>query len=347
VPAVEASTGGAELVHAVRKQSSAPADADQLRDFKAIFCLSWARSWLISRRVASHFLTRAERFQTRRYIGLMVEGLFQPFPMPPGRRAQPWRHQPSFRRPRHFHPEHELNIVLRGQARMGIGGSVAQVGSGDVLLFHPGQDHVLLEGSPDLDLFVMALRPELAARRSEAFARVTSSGCHLPEPTRELLEQRLSALANVADNAAVEHHLLSLFVEMTEHLTLNHVLSRRALQELSSHPESSGSALASRLGVHPSVLSRRFHEDLQMTFVDYRAHQRAMAFVRLVDAGSSLTSAALEAGFGSYAQCHRVISKALGCQPQRYFAGERRRIDAARFEALPAARPGTRPRTAR
>jgi methylphosphotriester-DNA--protein-cysteine methyltransferase len=259
--------------------------------------------------------------------------------MLPGRRAQAWRHQPSFRRPRHFHPEHEINIVLRGQARIGVGGRVVQVGAGDVLLFHPGQDHVLLEGSPELDLFVAALRPELAARRSDALLRVASSGCHLPESARALLAQRLSALANVADNAAVEQQLLSLFVELAERLTMNHVLSRRALQAICSHPETAGSTLASRLGVHPSVLSRRFHEDLGMTFVDYRAHQRTMAFVRLVDAGSSLTSAALEAGFGSYAQCHRVISKALGCRPQRYFAGERRRIDAARFEPPLEARP--------
>jgi len=222
---------------------------------------------------------------------------------------------------------------------MGLGGSVVPIASGDVLLFHPGQDHVLLEGSPDLDLFVTALRPELAARESETLARVASGGCHLPDSARERLEQRLSSLANVADNAAVEHHLLSLFVEVAQCLTMNHVLSRRALQEICNHPEASGSALASRLGVHPSVLSRRFHEDLGMTFVDYRAHQRAMAFVRLVDAGSSLTRAALAAGFGSYAQCHRVISKVLGCTPQRYFAGERRQIDAARFEP-PAARPG-------
>jgi len=230
--------------------------------------------------------------------------------------------------------------VLRGRARIGLGGSVVHVAAGDVLLFHPGQDHVLLEGSPDLDLFVTALRPELAARGSHALTRVASSGCHLPEPALERLEQRLSGLASVADHAAVEHQLLSLFVEVAERLTMNHVLSRRALQEICSHPQTSGAALASRLGVHPSVLSRRFREDLGLTFVDYRAHQRTMAFVRLVDTGSSLTSAALEAGFGSYAQCHRVISKALGCRPQRYFAGERRRIDAARFEAPPAAGPG-------
>jgi len=273
----------------------------------------------------------------------MVESLFQPFPMLPGRRAQSWRHQPSFRRPRHFHPELEINVVLRGQARMGVGGDVVQIAPGDVLLFHPGQDHLLLEGSPDLDLFVAALRPELAARKSEALARVASMGCHLLEPELERLQQLLSGLASVLDNAAVEHHLLSLFVDLARRLTMNHVLSRRALQEICRHPEASGSALASRLGVHPSVLSRRFHEDLGMTFVDYRAHQRTMAFVRLVDAGRTLTSAALDAGFGSYAQCHRVISKALGCTPQRYFAGERRRIDAARFDPPPAARPGAPP----
>jgi AraC-like DNA-binding protein len=37
-------------------------------------------------------------------------------------------------------------------------------------------------------------------------------------------------------------------------------------------------------------------------------------------------SAALDADFGSYAQCHRVFRRALRCSPQQYFAGTRESI---------------------
>lgn len=52
-----------------------------------------------------------------------------------------------------------------------------------------------------------------------------------------------------------------------------------------------------------------------------------MRFIRLVDAGRSLTRAALEASFGSYAQCHRVFHQYLGCTPRVYFAAGRAEID--------------------
>jgi AraC-like DNA-binding protein len=261
----------------------------------------------------------------------MADGIFQPFPMLAGRRAQAWRHQPAFRRPRHFHPEPELNIVVRGSAAIGLGDQVLPLIQGDVLFFHPGQDHALLEASADLELFVVALRPELAARVCGALTHVASSGFRLPDSVwRESVEQ-LEGLTQIVDSHAVEHALSAVFSNVLSRVCKHHVLSRRALQAISGSPEATGTALAERLGVNPSALSRHFHDDLKLTFVEYRARLRAMAFVRLVDEGRTLTSAALGAGFGSYAQCHRVLSKSFGCAPQRYFGGERVRIDAARY----------------
>ena len=259
----------------------------------------------------------------------MAESLFQPFPMLPKRRAQAWRHQPTYRRPRHFHSEPELNVVCRGSALVGLGDSVVALGTGDVLLFHPGQDHVLLEGSIDLELWVVALRPDLAAKACETLARVASVPRQLEPSALAALDDELASLASVADANAVESRLALVFEQLQRRLSPNHVLSRLALEHVKEKPETAGAALAQRLGVDPSVLSRQFREDFAITFVSYRSRQRAMAFVRLVDSGKTLTRAAVEAGFGSYAQCHRVITQALGCSPQRYFAGERERIDRA------------------
>jgi len=246
-----------------------------------------------------------------------------------GRRAQAWRHQPAFRRPRHFHAEPELNVICRGSALIGLGYSVLRMGPGEVVLFHPGQDHVLLDATPDLQMWVVALRTDLAAQACDSLARAASVSCRLAPATLSDLEETLADLAGVNDASTLDVRLASLFNEAHAHLTANHVLSRRALQEVNANPKLQGSVLAQRLGVDQSVLSRHFHEDLAMTFVSYRARQRAMAFVQRVDSGLTLTRAAIEAGFGSYAQCHRVFTQALGCSPNRYFAGERQRIDNA------------------
>ena len=66
-----------------------------------------------------------------------------------------------------------------------------------------------------------------------------------------------------------------------------------------------------------------------MPLVELRSRLKLSEFVRLVDAGQSFTAAALQADFGSYAQCHRVFRRFTGCQPRAYFAGARAEIDLA------------------
>jgi AraC-like DNA-binding protein len=253
----------------------------------------------------------------------MPAALYQPFPMLPGRRAQAWRHQPSFLRPRHFHREPELNLVVRGTARLAVGERVVGASAGDCLFFVPGQDHQLLDASTDLELFAIALTPELLAHvRAMAWASRRLNDIELGEATA-----RLHACAQLQDAAAVEHALVPLF-EARSPSKLRHS-TRLGLERLLLEPAVSGSALASHARTSPSELSRHFRRDVGVRFVEHRARLRLMAFIAEVDAGRSLTQAALDADFGSYAQFHRVFRRALGCSPQQYFAERRRAIDEA------------------
>jgi AraC-like DNA-binding protein len=249
--------------------------------------------------------------------------------MLPGRRAQAWRHQAAYQRPRHFHEEPELNLITAGSATFGVGDTEVTVKRGDALLFHPGQDHVLLSASADLGLFAIALRPQLAARAGTTLAHATGRGCALVGVDLADAEAKLEALGELRDASDVEPLLADLFRVVTARSASTHVLSRRTLQRIQEDPTASGHEIESALRADISALSRHFHRDLGLRFVEYRARMRLLAFVRLVDQGSGLNRAALDAGFGSYAQCHRVFTSALGCSPRRYFNGQRRNIDAA------------------
>jgi AraC-like DNA-binding protein len=79
----------------------------------------------------------------------------------------------------------------------------------------------------------------------------------------------------------------------------------------------------------PAQVSREFHRDLGLTLVEFRARLRLMRFVRLVDKGATMSTAALAAEFGSYAQFHRAFQRALGCSPRDYFRGARSAVEAA------------------
>ena len=79
----------------------------------------------------------------------MAEALYQPFPIPGEARGHIWHHVPETRRPRHFHAEPELNLIAAGNAVFGVGEATISVSAGDLLWWPPGQDHVLLDASPD------------------------------------------------------------------------------------------------------------------------------------------------------------------------------------------------------
>jgi AraC-like DNA-binding protein len=251
--------------------------------------------------------------------------LYQPFPMLRGRRAQCWRHQPAYRRPRHFHAEPELNLVVRGQATLGVGERRVRLSAGELVVFAPGQDHELLEASEGLDLRVVGLRPELALHL--AGANLQSGAFQVPAPLLAELVPELGQLDRVADGATVERRLLDAFGALVSIARSAPVRVRRSAELFRHEPALSCAEVARRLRAHPSELSRSFQGHYGVSPVSYRARLRLMQFVTLVDAGHSLTAAAIAASFGSYAQCARVFRATVGCSPQAYFAGERHRID--------------------
>ena len=79
------------------------------------------------------------------------------------------------------------------------------------------------------------------------------------------------------------------------------------VQELGAAPSLSAATLARRHGVSVSRLARAFKAEMGMSIVEHRNRSRLRSFFRLVEAGRGLLPAALEAGFGSYAQFHRVF----------------------------------------
>jgi AraC-like DNA-binding protein/mannose-6-phosphate isomerase-like protein (cupin superfamily) len=263
----------------------------------------------------------------------MPEALFQPFPMLPARRAQVWRHRPEFRRPRHFHREPELNFVVQGSATLGIGTRVQQARAGEVIVFEPGQDHVLVDASSDLELFALALTPELWERRRSLAAG--SQAAPLSPERRAHVVSALSAVAEIRDTIAVESLLCELFALLKAQAVAPASIARRAAQQAVAQPGASCSVLASQLGTHASNLSRVFARELGVSLVELRSRLKLGEFVRLVDAGYSFTQAALEAEFGSYAQCHRVFRRATSVTPRAYFAGARAQVDLATSAARP------------
>ena len=78
---------------------------------------------------------------------------------------------------------------------------------------------------------------------------------------------------------------------------------------LAKDPAMGGKQIAARLDLSLSRLARVFKAEMGMSLVEYRNRLRLDRFAVLLDRGrTNLLEAALAAGFGSYAQFHRVFA---------------------------------------
>jgi AraC-like DNA-binding protein len=79
--------------------------------------------------------------------------------------------------------------------------------------------------------------------------------------------------------------------------------------------------LAQRSGLSTHRLSRLFKQQTGVALVDFRNRRRVERFFGLYGTGQRLTmlEAALEAGFGSYPQFHRVFKRETGHSPRKHF----------------------------
>jgi AraC-like DNA-binding protein len=190
----------------------------------------------------------------------------------------------------------------------------------------PGQDHELIETSPDFDLFVVGLTPELSVR-----VLGLRDGPSPPGPTRvELAPDALRRFAATfavrwenEDTTTAESHIGD-FWRDAQALRAStrgmHPLSRRTLGLLHEGPDRHRYELSALVRGCTSELSRRFRADVGLTLTAYRTRLRILRFVEEVDRGQlNLMQAALVSGFGSYSQCHRAFREALGCSPREFF----------------------------
>lgn len=231
------------------------------------------------------------------------------------------------RRPRHFHAEPELNLVVSGWAEFGVGERTVRVSHGELVGFPAGQDHVLLTTSPDVFLFALGVTPMLASEVAVGQPGETALPLHLRLQAKELAELTRRA-EQVVERAGVDQPCAELWDQIHWLGRRNpngrsgpmHVLTKRALQVVSECPESSLDDVARGVKTCSSEVSRYFHRDVGMTFVRYRSRLRVLRFIALADEErGDLTSAALAAGFGSYSQCHRAFQSELGCSPRAFF----------------------------
>ena len=238
--------------------------------------------------------------------------------------------------PSHRHPELEFNLVVRGSMRYVVGGCRVDCGPGTLLWLFPGQDHVLVQRSENLQLWLAFFhRPVLRQLRLDGDERILLErdppGQHcrvLTEADRRALRGLLELVhASIADEvllqAALGHLALSAWrayarapVEVAA--ADIHPAVAGAARLLAGESDASLVEVAAKTGMSASRLRHLFHEQTGSTLVAYRNRQRLHRFLDRHRPDGNLLESALAAGFGSYAQFHRIFRALMGRSPQAW-----------------------------
>jgi AraC-like DNA-binding protein len=114
------------------------------------------------------------------------------------------------------------------------------------------------------------------------------------------------------------------------------------VEMLDRDPRMGGKEIAAALNISLSRLARVFKTLKGTSLVEYRNNLRLDRFVAMMDRGcTNLLQAAMDSGFGSYAQFHRVFRARLQTTPRDYLrpaiADRRRPASSEKDEPAPPA----------
>ena len=225
----------------------------------------------------------------------------------------------------HAHDDLEFNLVVRGAGAYRIGRDTHELKPGTLIWLVPGQQHSLCR-SPFLEMWVVVVRPELV--EGAWLADLAAEPSRLL-PGEELidLDALLSQVAQDSDEPAVYNAGVAYALQRAWRVSRDRVAQRapmhpavtRALLRLRDGEATlSLDQLAAGAGVTAPYLSRLLIEHTGRGFVEWRNRIRLERFMAAWRPGARLLGTALEAGFGSYAQFHRVFSQLLGCSPAEW-----------------------------
>jgi AraC-like DNA-binding protein len=242
----------------------------------------------------------------------------------------------------HVHRFVEVFLVVRGSAVVVLGERRMQLSAGGLMFVPPGIEHWTAETSKALRRYNLSVRPALVRRvlGADEARRVLAKGqsavlvAQLSAAELESLAGLLSEVVRLSPdqvsrfNAGLGYALASAYVAWSkaDHSAVPstlHPAVAKALALMRGEGLHLGrNALAERTGLSVSHLSRLFVQELGQELREVRNQRRIERALELIREGHtrSLTEAAIDAGFGSYSQFHRVYTRAMGVSPSKQLA---------------------------
>lgn len=259
-----------------------------------------------------------------------------PLPLAAGRQGAVWRLPMRSGSPRsrpHRHEELELNLVTSGTVDVVVDGEVRRLLPGDALWLFPDNSHGVVSATGDWELWIAVITPPMLAALCTSELTAALRGTDAPQGVAPLVRlgvedtrwvaSRLAEASDAGDPARRDAALGLAVLAAWERSCATERAAHQpevatALRLLDEDPGAwTLGTLADRVGVSSGHLARILRRETGRSFGEHRHARQLARFLALYDRGGhmSATDAAFAAGFGSYAQFHRVFRAAMGCSP--------------------------------
>src|SRR5277367_4392597 len=137
----------------------------------------------------------------------------QQLKLPPGLEGNLWHYRHSGgANAMHHHAELEFNLVTRGSGLYLLANRKYQIRRGDLLWLFPAQEHVLIEQSPDFEMWIGVAKPKTVRRiATDAGAKILQQENPAGEYCRRLAQPALTRLETLFAEIAAARERSGLF----------------------------------------------------------------------------------------------------------------------------------------
>lgn len=258
-------------------------------------------------------------------------------PLPSHHHGSLWLHKNRPPMPfAHWHDELELNVVRQGTAAYLLPTSRVNLEPNTLLWLLPEQEHILIEESRDFEMWIVVFHPKLLHQlfgEETPFVEGETAvySRRLAQPHLQRLHTQCQELHQALPdprrfNLGLGYLLLfawSLYTQATQPVLcegLHPAIASAARLLLTNAAQDTLPSLAQQVGLSPSRLSRLFKHQTGVSLQHYRNLCRLRRFLNLYETqpDRTLLDTALAAGFGSYAQFHRVFCQIMERSPRQH-----------------------------
>ncbi|MBN1553791.1 MAG: helix-turn-helix transcriptional regulator [Phycisphaerae bacterium] len=243
----------------------------------------------------------------------------------------------------HQHAELEFNLVVQGCGTYIVEARRYELTPRSLLWLFPRQEHVLIDFTADFVMWVVVFRTSLVRNlclsdSTRVLRRMNPPGDFCRTLSAAFAEKLIRLLSLIAEestpavfNAGIGHLLLKTWETFEQSRnaeparTLHPAVDKTVRLLRQNDPPDSVADLAREVSASPTYLSRLFLQQVGLSISEFRNRERIRRFLALADESSDETMLrlALRAGFGSYAQFHRVFRQCMNLSPAQWARNHR------------------------